>query len=99
MVGTIIDLSTVICTAPAMTLPKGVSSSSLTPVPLLVSIDYGWTYLTPAESTFTYVSDPVVTSIAPLLAIENQRFYLKLQGVFPLNTLFCRLGKIHQSSL
>lgn len=100
VVGTIVDLSTVICTAPAASLPRAAASgSSLVLVPLLVSIDYGWTYLTPVESVFTYVPDPVVTSVTPLLVIENQQFYLKLQGVFPLSTLFCRLGTVLKPSL
>ena len=99
VVGTIIDLSTVICTAPAASLSRVASSSPLSNVPLLVSVDHGWTYLTPVESVFTYFSDPIVTSVAPLMVIENQRFYLKLQGVFPLSTLFCRLGIVHKQLL
>lgn len=72
-----IDVNTVACLSPMTSL--ALNQTSFT-VPLTVSIDGGQTYLGTSRGVFTYLVDPIVTSIYPLLALEEQTFYLRFYG-------------------
>lgn len=79
----IMNFNMIACRSPRI-MPALMMSSNLTDkaavVPLRISIDSGRTYFNIIQRTFSYILDPIITSISPSIALEKYPFYLKFHG-------------------
>ena len=46
-----------------------------------ISIDSGNTYFNTISNYFYYFNEPIIESISPIFALENQPFYLRFYGI------------------
>jgi hypothetical protein len=79
----VLNFNMVACRSPRF-MSTSMIKSNLTEkalvVPLKVSIDGGGTYFNIIQRTFSYILDPVITSISPSIAVERNPFYIKFYG-------------------